>query len=225
MTGPTVALTADHGEMLGERGLWYKMSFFEPSVRVPLVVAAQGRLAARRVAEPVSLLDLAPTLLELAGHPDAAELTAGMDGRSLAPLLGDRAPGADGSVLSEYLAEGVTSPAVMIRRGAHKFIHCEGDPDQLFDLAEDPGELVNLAERPENADLARQFREDVAIRWDLRDLEQRVLESQRERRLVAEALGSGARLPWDYQPRSDGPGRYVRAGSDLDEVQRRARLD
>ncbi len=221
----TVALTADHGEMLGERGLWYKMSFFEPSVRVPLVVAAQGRLAARRVAEPVSLLDLAPTLLELAGHPDAAELTAGMDGRSLAPLLGDRAPSADGSVLSEYLAEGVTSPAVMIRRGAHKFIHCEGDPDQLFDLAEDPGELVNLAERPENADLTRQFREDVAIRWDLRDLEQRVLESQRERRLVAEALGSGARLPWDYQPRSDGPGRYVRAGSDLDEVQRRARLD
>jgi choline-sulfatase len=221
----TVAFTADHGEMLGERGLWYKMSFFEPSVRVPLIVAAPGRLAARRVAEPVSLLDLAPTLLELAGHPDAAELAAGMDGSSLAPLLEGRAPSGDGVVVSEYLAEGVTSPAVMIRRGAHKFVHCEGDPDQLFDLAEDPGELVNLAERPADADLTRAFREEVAARWDLGDLERQVLESQRERRLVAEALGSGARTPWDYQPRSDGSGRYVHAGVDLYELQRRARLD
>ncbi len=163
--------------------------------------------------------------MELAGHPDAAPLAAGLDGSSLAPLLEGRAPGRNGGVVSEYLAEGVTSPAVMIRRGAHKFIHCEGDPDQLFDLAEDPSELVNLAERPETAGLTRQFRDEVAIRWDLRDLERRVLESQRERRMVAEALGGGARLAWDYQPRSDGPGRYVRAGLDMYEVQRRARLD
>ena len=56
-----VVFTSDHGDLLGERGLWYKMSFFEPSARVPLIVRAPG-LAPRRVDAPVSLLDLAPTL-------------------------------------------------------------------------------------------------------------------------------------------------------------------
>jgi choline-sulfatase len=217
-----VLFCADHGEMLGERGLWYKMSFFEPSVRVPLIVAAPGRIAARRVAPPVSLLDLTPTLLALTGHPDADELAAGMDGSSLAPLLEGRAPGGDG-VVSEYLGEGLTSPAVMIRRGAHKFVFCEGDPDQLFDLAEDPQERVNLAEQPAYADVRHAFREEVAVRWELGELERRILESQRERLLVAGALGSGRGIRWDFEPRSDA--RYVRSDSDLYELQRRARLD
>src|SRR4051794_28161444 len=70
-----VVFTADHGEMLGERGLWFKMAFFEDSARVPLVVRAPVGLAAARtrVAAPVSLLDLVPTLLDLAGVPDDAE--------------------------------------------------------------------------------------------------------------------------------------------------------
>ena len=61
-----VVVTSDHGDMLGERGLWYKMAPFEPSIRVPLIVSGPGS-AGRRVAEPVSLLDLAPTLVELGG--------------------------------------------------------------------------------------------------------------------------------------------------------------
>src|SRR5215217_2586150 len=72
-----VAFTADHGEMLGERGLWYKMSFFEQSARVPLVVRVPGGAGARRIPEPVSQLDVAPTLLDLCGLE--------LDGRSLAP--------------------------------------------------------------------------------------------------------------------------------------------
>jgi choline-sulfatase len=220
-----VALTADHGEMLGERGLWYKMSFFEPSVRVPLIVAAPGRLAARRVPEPVSLLDLAPTLLDLAGHPDAGELSAGMDGSSLAPLLDGRASAGGRVVVSEYLAEGQTAPAVMIRHGAHKLVRCESDPDQLFDLTEDPSELVNLAERPAHADVRSALSEEVAARWDLRDLERRVLDSQGERRTVAEALATGRPTSWDFQPQLDASGRYFRGRVDLYELQRRARLD
>jgi choline-sulfatase len=220
-----VALTADHGEMLGERGLWYKMSFFEPSVRVPLIVAAPGRLAARRVPEPVSLLDLAPTLLDLAGHPDAGELSAGMDGSTLAPLLGGRASAGGRVVVSEYLAEGQTAPAVMIRHGAHKLVRCESDPDQLFDLTEDPSELVNLAERPAHADVRSALSEEVAARWDLRDLERRVLDSQGERRTVAEALATGRPTSWDFQPQLDASGRYFRGRVDLYELQRRARLD
>ena len=62
-----VVLTSDHGEMLGEHGLWYKMSFFEGSCRVPLVIASPGRFAPRRVKASVSLVDLMPTLVELSG--------------------------------------------------------------------------------------------------------------------------------------------------------------
>ena len=91
----------------------------------------------------------------------AEELAAELDGASLAPLLDGRAAAGPRDVVAEYLAEGVTSPAVMIRRGTHKFVRCGGDPDQLYDLAHDPHELVNLAERSENADLRRSF----ARRW------------------------------------------------------------
>jgi choline-sulfatase len=201
------------------------MSFFEPSVRVPLIVCAPGRISAGRVVEPVSLLDLAPTLLELAAYPRAEELAAELDGASLAPLLDGRAATRPAQVVAEYLAEGVTSPAVMIRRGPHKFVSCGADPDQLYDLARDPHERVNLAERSANADLRRAFRDALAARWDVGALEQLVLESQRERNLVARALAPGRRTSWDYQPRVDAATQYVRSGADMYELQRRARLD
>jgi choline-sulfatase len=220
----TVVLTADHGEMLGERGLWYKMSFFEPSARVPLIVSSSGRVAPGRRAAPVSLLDLAPTLLELASVRPSEELD--MDGSSLVPLLEvGRAPERPSNVVAEYLAEGVTSPAVMVRRGRHKLIHCPGDPDQLYDLEDDPRELVNLAERPAHGGLHRELRAEVDAHWDLADLERRVLESQRERRLVAAALGAGRPHGWEFQPSADASKQYVRSRTDLYELQRRARLD
>src|SRR5690349_15274778 len=83
-----VVVTSDHGDLLGERGLWYKMSFLEGSARVPLLVHAPGRFAARRVDQPVSLLDLLPTLVELAGGwGDEAGPADTLDGTSLVPLL------------------------------------------------------------------------------------------------------------------------------------------
>jgi choline-sulfatase len=209
----TVVLTADHGEMLGERGLWYKMSFFEPSARVPLIVSAPGLIAPGRRAEPVSLLELAPTLLELAAS-DPGPLLAPRGARVRPP-----------AVVAEYLAEGVTSPAVMIRRGPHKFIRCEGDPDQLYDLENDPRELVNLAERSEHAELRSAFGDQVAARPDAAELGRRVLESQRERHLVAEALAAGRGAAWDFQPHVDASAQYVRSRADLYELQRRARLE
>jgi choline-sulfatase len=220
-----VVFTADHGEMLGERGLWFKMAFFEDSGRVPLVVRAPGRFAAgARVAAPVSQLDLAPTLLELTGL--AAD--AGLDGASLVPALrgsGGRGDGGEGgSVVAEYLAEGVTAPAVMVRRGALKYARCPGDPDQLYDLAADPHELRNLAENDDDR-RAAPLRAEADRRWDLAALERDVLQSQRERRLVVAALDRGRYEAWDYAPRVDGSMRYVRSKADLYDLQRRSRLD
>jgi choline-sulfatase len=221
-----VVFTADHGEMLGERGLWYKMAFFEDAARVPLIVSSPAMLPPRRVAEPVSQLDLARTVVELCtgGAIGAGDGCVGPDGASLVPALhgsGER----DGDVVAEYLAEGVTAPAVMVRRGSLKYIACPGDPEQLYDLAADPRELRNLAAEEGADGLCAPFRETAGARWDLAALEARVLESQRERRQVVRALGRGRHTAWDFQPHVDASMRYVRSRADLYELQRSARLE
>ena len=200
-----VVFTSDHGEMLGERGLWYKMSFLEPSARVPLIVAGPG-IGPGRVAAPVSQLDLAPTLAGLAG---AAAEEAELEGTDLRPLLADAGPGPE-AVLGEYLAEGVTAPAVMVRRGAWKFVRCPGDPDQLFDVAADPGERRDLAGDPAHADLVARFGAECDARWDLGRIDAAVRASQRRRRVAGRALARGAHTPWDFQPYVDATRRYVR---------------
>jgi choline-sulfatase len=100
---------------------------------------------------------------------------------------------------------------VMIRRGPHKFIRCDGDPDQLYDLDADARELTNLAGVPAYADLAAQFRRETDERWDLPEVERRILDSQRARHLVSGALATGLYTPWDFQPRIDASREYVRS--------------
>jgi choline-sulfatase len=220
-----VIFTADHGEMLGERGLWFKMAFFEGAARIPLIVRAPGRVAAgTRVAPPVSQLDLAPTLLELCGHPDAAAIAAGMDGATLGPLLRGERDGDRGAVVAEYLAEGVTGPALMVREGPLKASVHGDDPPQLYDLAVDPRELDDLARTAAGAERCADLLRRARPPWDPAELRGRVLESQRERRLVVSALGLGRTAAWDYLPAPD-TGRYVASRADLYEFQRRARLD
>jgi choline-sulfatase len=224
----TVVFTADHGEFLGEHGLWYKMSFLDPSARVPLIVAPPGAgagVAGARVTQPVSLLDLAPTLIEIASGPDAVA-AADLDGSSLARLLAAPADGQERDpVICEYYAEGVTAPAAMIRAGQYKLIVCRGDPDLLYDLAADPHELTNLAASPERADLLRALHHGLAERLDLDQIGRQVLASQRERHLIAGALARGEITPWDYQPHVDAAMQYVRNRADMYDLQRRARLE
>jgi choline-sulfatase len=213
-----VLFASDHGEALGERGLWYKMTFFEESVRVPLLIHAPGRFAPRRVADNVSLLDLAPTLVDLAGGP--SEDAEPYSGRSLVPLLegGTQPPS---TVAAEHLAEGAVAPCVMLRSGDLKYVHCPTDPDRLYDLATDPHELHDLAPQghPELASLAA----DAQALWDLDRLHGDVLASQRRRKLVARALATGRQTVWDYAPADDSRDRFVR-GPDFWRPFERARL-
>lgn len=205
-----VVFASDHGELLGERGLWYKMSYFEPSARVPLIVHAPGRFEPGRIAQPVSLVDLLPTFVDVAASPVESKTwspAAPLDGVSLVPLLLGGAGGPD-QVVAEYLAEGVFAPLVMIRRGAYKLVHCPGDPDQLFDLDADPHELTNLAgDEPE---LAASVGGEVAARWDLEALADEVRTSQRRRHAILDALAQGEQTSWDYVPPSASRSRYVR---------------
>ena len=217
-----VMVTADHGDMLGERGLWFKMVFNERSVRVPLIVRMPGQTMARRVAQNASLVDLMPTLIDLAGdaaRPPAAPLV----GASLKPFLdGDTPKAWPDTVYGEYLAEGATEPVFMIKRGALKLITAKGDPAQLFDTAADPNELTNLA-----GDLAKvaPLLAEEAKRWKSDAIHAEVVASQRARLLVQDALVKGRITPWDWEPRTDASRIYNRNyGGELYDTDRRARV-
>lgn len=211
-----VLFTADHGEMLGERGLWYKMHFFEWALRVPLIVTAPGRFAPARVSSPVSLVDVMPTLLDLAGGPPDPVLAG--DGASLVPWLEGRAM-PDRPVLAEYTAEGALAPILMVRDGDLKLIWSEADPPLLFDLARDPDELRNLADDPARADDLARLVALAHRHWEPEALRQRVLESQRARRFAWSAVMEGKHTSWDYQPHTDASRQYMRNHLDLNEVE------
>jgi choline-sulfatase len=211
----TIVFCADHGDMLGERGLWFKMNFFEGSARVPLMIAGTGIPAGAHRA-PVSNLDLCPTLCELAGVP-MGDITAWTDGESLKPIVDGRAR--TSPVLMEYAAEGSCAPLVGIREGDWKYVRCALDPDQLFNLAQDPHELKNFAGDPAHAATVSEFRAAADARWDLARFDAEVRESQAQRWVVYEALRKGAYHPWDYQPLQNASERYMRNHMNLDTLE------
>ena len=197
-----VIVTSDHGDMLGDRGLWFKMAFYERSARVPLIMAGPG--VSQGVASEVnSHLDLLPTLLDIASQDGRSrpELGASLDGHS----LWERATGGRDHIdetFREYTAEMTSHPMFMIRRGRHKYIHCDTDPPLLFDLDSDPDERTNLAEDPDRGALARGFAAEVSRRWDSDAIREEVLASQRARRVLHAAMeiGSRSRFPPLPQP-------------------------
>ena len=227
-----VIFSADHGDMLGERGMWYKMSMYEWSATVPFIVRHPDFSGGRRAGGNVSLVDLFPTLVDLASgeQPDPATAPH-LDGHSVAPLLAGEAKDWPDTVYSEYLGEGAAGPCLMVRRGRYKYVHSDGeadapaDPPQLFDLENDPDELEDLAGRPELQDTERELAGLVRARWDSDDLRRRVLESQKRRRFIYSALSRGRPQPWDWQPRFDAADAYIRNGEVLAEREARARLD
>ena len=215
-----VVFLSDHGEMLGRKGLWFKMNFFEGAARVPLMIMSPN-LAAGLIETPVSTLDVLPTLCDLAGVM-MADIEPWTDGQSLVPLALGAAR--DAPVAMEYAAEGTITPMVALRQGAWKYVHCLADPDHLFDLASDPDEEVNLAGDPRAAEVLAHFQNMVAERWDLPVYDEEVRASQARRWVVYEALRSGAYYPWDYQPLRAASERYMRNHMDLNILEESKRF-
>jgi choline-sulfatase len=215
-----VVFLSDHGEMLGERGLWFKMNFFEGSARVPLMIAAPG-LGPQRIDTPVSTIDVTPTLCALAGVSldEVAPWTEGVNLLALAQGTGSRP-----AVAMEYAAEGSITPMVALREGAWKYIRCPADPEQLFDLVHDPDERLNLASNPRAAEVLAHFRRMADARWDLPRFDAAVRESQARRWVVYEALRNGAYYPWDHQPLRAASERYMRNHMDLNVLEDRKRF-
>jgi choline-sulfatase len=219
-----VLFTSDHGEMLGERGLWYKMNFFEWAARVPLIVHAPWCFAPRRVDQHVSLMDIMPTLVELGSGDQTMSFADRLDGHSLLPLLdGGERDGPD-TVLGEILCETAISPVFMVRRGRYKYVYSAPDPEQLYDLESDPDELHNLAAEPGFEETRRAFFDEVMALWDPEAVRREVVASQHRRLVVDRALMSGQRTDWDFQPSRDASEQYMRNHMDLDDLERRARF-
>jgi choline-sulfatase len=126
--------------------------------------------------------------------------------------------------LAEYAAEGSVAPMVMIRDQDWKFNYCEADPIQLFNLSEDPLELNNLASAGEHQGLVNEFLEQVRQHWNIKEFEQSVIRSQRNRHIVYAGLRQGKFASWDWQPNQDAKERYMRNHLDLNEVEAGARF-
>ena len=211
-----VIFAGDHGDMLGERGLWYKMSFYEWSCRVPLIVYAPDAFPARRVAAPVSLVDVLPTLNELTGCA-SRDTYLQTDGRDLTPYL--QGQDDDGEATAEYMGEGSAAPLVMIRRGVWKYIHCDLDPPQLFNLKDDPDECNNLAGDPNVRAIENGFGDEITKRWNLAELKEQVIADQHRRRFIYGSLRKGVYQSWDFQPHTDASRQYMRNHLDLNNVE------
>ena len=216
-----VIATADHGDMLGERGLWYKMNFFEQSARVPLIMAGPG-IVQGVATNACSLVDILPTLLEIGGG-DESLLGEPVDGRSLMPLARGENDPID-EAIGEYCAEMTPYPVFMIRRGALKYIHCDPDPPQLYDLQNDPQEKVNLAEQPSHGKQSAAFAAEVRERWNSDAMRQAIISTQRSRRTLHATMQAGAGEHWDYNPPSDASQQYVRNHMDWTEAADRYRF-
>lgn len=216
-----VVFASDHGDMMGERGLYYKKCFFEWAARVPLVFWAPGRIAPGRSSESVSLVDLLPTFTDLAGIDEAVLET---DGWSLLPCLtGNNLP--KRTIAGEFLSEGVFEPTFMLVRGSMKLFYSETDPPLLFDLSEDPNELTNLANVPDyGTQLAELIAEGQAL-WDAKSMKREIIQDQNRRRLIQKSHLCGEPPVWDFQPSTDASQQYVRAGRWTVEVEAKAHLD
>ncbi len=214
-----ILFVSDHGDMLGERGLWFKMSFYEGSCRVPMMISAP-QMQPGRIDTPVSNIDVCPTLCDLAGV-SMDEIMPWVAGQSVVPL--GQGTKRTQPVAMEYAAEGSYAPLVALRAGRWKFTRCRLDPDQLFDLETDPHELNNLADDPAFAETLAEFSAEADARWDLDRFDADVRQSQARRWIVYEALRSGAYYPWDYQPLQKASERYMRNHMDLNIVEERQR--
>ncbi|WP_282942039.1 sulfatase-like hydrolase/transferase [Paenibacillus sp. RC67] len=146
-----IVYTSDHGEMLGQHGIWEKQKFFEASARVPLIIRYPARFKeGRRVDANVNLCDLFATLCDLTGTPVAD----GLDSRSVVPLM-------EGNI-QDWVNESVSQfngTNLMIKRGHLKYqYYGENMPEVLFDLERNPDETINYLTFPEYEEQIRQFR-------------------------------------------------------------------
>jgi choline-sulfatase len=199
-----VIFTSDHGDMLAEKNMVQKRSFYEFSSRVPMILSfPDGWAAGTKCPQPVSLIDLVPTILQLAGINDSLP----MDGRSLLPCI--EGGEMDRVAFSESHTNGVYEPCFMVRRGQYKYIYIRNEDDQLFDLEKDPGEWNNLCGDPAYAEIEADLQSRILETFDPDAVEEELQESLLNRAVI-KRTNEVNDMHWDYSPFFDATKQYCR---------------
>ncbi|MCZ6634272.1 MAG: sulfatase-like hydrolase/transferase [bacterium] len=178
-----VIFSSDHGEMAGEQNQILKRSMYEPSSHVALIARGPGVQKGATVETPVSLIDLYPTFLDMAGisyadfagqnhYPDT------LDGESLLPQLTGKAERQRDWAFCEYHGDRCCTGTFLLRRGDWKYIKNMGYDSQLFNLAQDPWETTNLAS--ENTDVANELDRILTDNFDCEGIDNRAKQYDRE---------------------------------------------
>jgi choline-sulfatase len=178
-----------------------------------LFISTPGGKAGQRVAANCGLVDLLPTLLDLATGGKPPALADHCDGHSLANWLHGTDAAWKDEALIEFTSEGVHAPAFILRKGHYKYVYCEGDPGMLFDMYNDPNELRNLCQEPAFTDIAKALVDEIEARFAPAEVKANVLASQKRRLFLHSTLLKGAYTSWDYQVRKDAAKQYVRSSA------------
>jgi choline-sulfatase len=209
-----VVYSTDHGDQLGERGLFWKHTFYDESVKVPLILAWPGRLpAGERRAQVVNLVDLTATLLDALGAPPLPHA----QGRSFLAAARDGRAAWDDETYSEYCTDavpawtgGMAVQQRMVRRGRWKLVYYHGYRPQLFDLEADPHELRDLAEDARHGAVRDALVPKVLAGWDPDRIRQRMLERRADKDLVgawARRMHPPNQYLWEFKPEENWLGR------------------
>ncbi|MCI8663472.1 MAG: sulfatase-like hydrolase/transferase [Hungatella sp.] len=197
MENTVVLYASDHGDCIGDHGLFWKSNLREGAVKVPMIFMWDQHIPrGRRIKTPVSLIDLAPTFIGLTG----ADPLPVMDGESLAPVLeSGTEPDNPKPVISEICDIKGDDPAAMIRRGRYKYCQYYGyEEPMLFDLEEDPKEERNLSSLPEYAGIKEELRVLLEQVWDEEKIYQERLLAEKDMAIRREwAKQQGAKLFYD----------------------------
>ena len=207
--------------MMGERGMWFKQHFFEWAARVPFIVFAPDRFKPARIGQNISLIDLAPTMLDLAAGGVFTDYAAPCDGGSLVPALEGDVSAMSDIALSEFAADGSTGPSRMVKKGQWKLMWLEGEECLLYDVATDPNEMNNLAASPDHTDIKAELTSILFDGWDAKTLYADIRASQ-QRRLAIHRT-TGGEPTYVNRVRLDDDNRYIRNAGAAD-TKARARL-
>lgn len=201
-----VVYSSDHGDQVGEHSLWWKMTFYENSVKVPLIISWPEKIKGGQVFDNiVSSLDISATMLDALGCPELPNI----QGRSLMPLMQGN-DNIENKVFSEFCNhKGMIHR--MIRKGDYKFNYYLGHPNQLFNMKEDPDELNDLINHSDYQDLAKELEIEVLDGWDPVAIEQKILAKRKDYEMVegwAKEINPENQYYWHLDPAMDYLDKY-----------------
>ena len=199
--------------MMGERGMWFKRTFFEHSVKVPLLVHYPVAFPSRREDMIVSLADLCPTLAEIASDENEPGRFLNPDSSSFRKMLSGKMENWKDEAIMEYFGPGVEEPWLAIRSNKWKYVFTRNNECLFYDLQEDPLETRNLICEKQYKDIINDLHARLMDGIDLEAVTNKAVLSKQRRIFIHNCLRGSEGYHWDYQPVFDAKTQYVRGAN------------